>query len=276
MYVYLNHELTAEENAKISIFDHGYLYGIGLFETFRTYRGKPFLLEEHMQRLAFACQEIGLEWKQDLPRLRAEITDLLTQNGLEDGYFRYNVAAGAYPIGLPSAPYQSLTEALFVKALPEPSGEKVLTTLSLRRNTPEGSIRFKSHHYMNNILAKQETPLGAEGVFLTKEGYVAEGLVSNLFFVREDELYTPALETGILNGITREFVVELADEWHIPVHEGFFSLEFAQQADQVFVTNSIQEIVPVTRWDHIEYAPHGKGSVGEKLREHYKQSTLQR
>lgn len=275
MYMYLNDQLIAEHEAKISIFDHGYLYGVGLFETFRTYQGVPFLLERHLDRLRLGCQEIGLIWEPNQKSLEQQITTLLHKNDLKDGYFRLNVSAGAQPIGLPSGPYEQVTEALFVKGLPISSnGAKRLVTLGLPRNTPEGTRRYKSHHYLNNILGKQQTPLGAEGVFLTSTGYVAEGVVSNLFFVRDGKLYTPALETGILDGITRAYVLELAKNLGIETEEGLYPLKFAQQADEVFITNSIQEIVPVAEWDDISFKPMDYvRTVARQLQDHYRKKT---
>jgi 4-amino-4-deoxychorismate lyase len=269
VYLYLNGEIVTSELATISIFDHGYLYGVGLFETFRTYNGHPFLLENHLDRLELGCKQVGMVWERDTERVKEQITTLLQSNQLEDGYFRLNVSAGSQPIGLPSEPYTRLTEALFVKELPQRITEKRLSTVKTKRNTPEGSQRLKSHHYLNNILAKQETPLNAEGVFLTAQGKVAEGIVSNLFFIRQGELFTPALTTGILNGITRECVLHLANKLGLHVHQGEYDLVFAREADEVFVTNSIQEIMPVIQWDEQVYASQNEVSLTQRIKQEY-------
>lgn len=268
MYIYLNGELTPSDQAKISIFDHGYLYGVGLFETFRTYGGHPFLVYNHQERLAQSCGQIGMNWKRDDRQLLEQVKRLLEVNGLEDGYFRFNVSAGPKAIGLPHDPYDQLTEALFVKELAPPVRQKQLYTLSIPRNTPEGSQRLKSHHYLNNILAKQETPLDAEGVFLTTDKKVAEGIVSNLFFIHAGELHTPSLSTGILEGITRKWVCKAAHLLKISIHQGEYDVSFAQEADEVFVTNSIQEIVPVYRWGDYVYQLQ-KNNITAKLKEVY-------
>jgi 4-amino-4-deoxychorismate lyase len=269
VYLYLNGEMVESEQATISIFDHGYLYGVGLFETFRTYNGHPFLLENHLDRLELGCQQVGMVWQRDAERVKGQITALLQKNELEDGYFRLNVSAGSQPIGLPSQPYTNLTEALFVKELPPEVKQKKLVTVQTKRNTPEGSQRLKSHHYLNNILAKKEVPLDAEGVLLTAEGKVAEGIVSNLFFIRQGELFTPSLSTGILNGITRECVLHLASKLGLHVHEGEYDLSFAQEADEVFVTNSIQEIMPVFQWDEQGYGLQNETSVTQRIKQKY-------
>lgn len=268
MYLYLNGELIQSEEAKISIFDHGYLYGIGLFETFRTYAGHPFLLGNHLERLADSCQQIGLVWQKDERLLKEQIARLLAVNELSDGYFRYNLSAGPHPIGLRREKYQNLTEALFVKALPPPATQKRLYTVSIPRNTPEGVVRIKSHHYLNNLLAYREAPPDTEGVFLTKEGYVAEGVVSNLFFVKAGQVYTPSISMGILAGITRQWVLKAAQLAGLQVHEGAYSLSFAQEAEEVFMTNSIQEIVAVSEWDDHRYSLQ-EAKVSKQLKEIY-------
>jgi 4-amino-4-deoxychorismate lyase len=268
MYLYLNGRVVNEQEATISIFDHGYLYGIGLFETFRTYGGVPFLLADHLNRLQQACEHIGIEWQADQARIEAMVAHLLEVNQLADGYFRFNLSAGAAPIGLPTARYSQATEALFVKELPHSSTEKNLYTLQLRRNTPEGPIRYKSHHYLNNLLGKKEAPEDSEGIFLTEAGMLAEGVVSNLFFVYEEKLCTPQLSTGILNGITRQWVLKAAKQLQIEVEEGFYEHAFAQQADEVFVTNAIQEIKAVACWDDVMY-PSRENGITQRLQQAY-------
>jgi 4-amino-4-deoxychorismate lyase len=126
-----------------------------------------------------------------------------------------------------------------------------LQLLKLVRNTPEGAVRFKSLHYMNNILAKRELmqypwAANAEGLFVDEKGYLAEGIVSNLFFAKEGKLYTPSLNTGILPGITRAFLIRLAADSGLVLTEGLYTWSDLLAADEVFITNSVQEIVPVT------------------------------
>nr|WP_245955038.1 aminodeoxychorismate lyase [Paenibacillus flagellatus] len=242
----------------ISVYDHGFLYGMGLFETFRTYGGRPFLLEAHLRRLAAGCGELGIRYVPDAALLGALIAELLEKNGLADAYVRLSVSAGVDVLGLPAGDYEEPTVIVYMKPLP-PRDERVyaegkpIQLLELRRNSPDaGSVRFKSFHYMNNVLAKREMrrydwASGAEGVFLDEHGHVAEGIVSNVFWARDGVLYTPSLETGILPGITREFAMKLARESGLPVKEGLFGWPELLDADEAFVTNSVQEIVPVAR-----------------------------
>ncbi|MCM3703925.1 aminotransferase class IV [Paenibacillus macerans] len=271
-YVGVNGVPTPAAEAVISVMDHGFMYGIGLFETLRTYGGRPFLLERHLERLRAGCEALGI--RLDLAsgasgtgRIRGQIAELLKLNGLTEGYIRITVTAGEGPLGLPAGDYGEPATIIYVKPLPEPpamlySDGKPLWRLETSRNTPEGEVRFKSLHYMNNILAKREltrlereagvsafAPHNAapgEGLLLTAEGWLAEGIVSNLFFVQNGKLYTPDIGTGILPGITRAVVLELAAECGHEREEGYYTWDRLLEAEEVIVTNSIQEIVPVT------------------------------
>jgi len=256
-YIGLNDGVIDAKEAVVSVLDHGFLYGMGLFETFRTYGGVPFLLQRHLERMDKGCRQLGIPFHTDIEQLQTWVTRLMDNNGLKEAYIRYTVTAGEDILGLPAGDYNHPNHILFAKALPTLPEElynqgKPLQLLSTRRNTPEGQERFKSLHYMNNILAKRElvrytsASNGAEGLMLTERGHLAEGIVSNLFFVHKDVLYTPDTSTGILPGITREMVMELAAAVGIRVEEGFYTWDRLKEADEVFLTNSIQELVPVT------------------------------
>jgi 4-amino-4-deoxychorismate lyase len=251
MWAWMNGEFVKAEELRISPFDHGFLYGLGFFETFRTYEGEPFLLEEHIERLRKALDEFRIDVELDLDMLIAIIHELNVRSGEADGYFRLNVSAGAHDIGLAPSVYEKPTVILFRKNLPPLTRgkEKSAVWLKTRRNTPESEQRYKSHHYANNVLARLELPSLAEheGFFLTGEGHVAEGITSNVFWVRDGVLYTPSLETGILAGITRNWVIRKANALGINVIEGFFTPDKLEAADEVFVTNAVQELVPINQ-----------------------------
>ncbi|WP_338753257.1 aminodeoxychorismate lyase [Bacillus sp. FJAT-52991] len=263
MYIFLNGQLIPKEEAKISPFDHGFLYGLGVFETIRTYERRPFLLEEHMARLQQGLREMQIDCPITMEDAFEMIASLCEKNHLPNSSVRLNISAGEGAMGPQIEPFCEPTVLAFQRPV-FPSSEmkeKEAVLLNLRRNTPETEFRMKSHHYFNNIAAKREvgTDPAKEGLFLTKEGYVAEGVVSNIFWVKAGTLYTPALETGILNGITRLFLLKRAKELQIPVEEGFYSFAELMTADEIFFTNSVQEIAPV----HLLEGKSFPGKVGQ-------------
>lgn len=263
----------AKEAAAISPFDHGFLYGLGLFETFRVYDGHPFLLDDHLERLNNGLSLLNIKTVLNREQLLRDLSLLLEKNGLTNAYVRLNVSAGNGEIGLQTEPYVDPNVIIFVKPLPPAGGltEKKAVLLELPRNSPEGTERLKSHHFLNNVLAKREVgnALDVEGVFLTKEGYLAEGIVSNLFWTRGSTLFTPSVETGILNGVTRQFITSLARQIGLEVVEGCFRPEELEVADELFLTNSIQEIVAVNFFEKQKYPGiHGKAS--RLFHDHYR------
>ncbi|WP_042203348.1 aminotransferase class IV [Paenibacillus camerounensis] len=273
-YIGLNHQAVEAKDAVVSALDHGFLYGMGLFETFRTYGGTPFLLHRHLERLSAGCRQLGIPLDADEAALGKWIKQVMEANGLQEAYIRYTVTAGEDILGLPAGEYRQPNHLLYIKELPKLDPAlylegKGLQLLSTPRNTPEGPVRLKSLHYMNNILAKRElagyvsAAGGAEGLMLTGQGYIAEGIVSNIFYVKDDVLYTPDIRAGILPGITREMVLALAPEAGLQAEQGFYRWEQLLEADEIFVTNSIQEIVPVTMlWQGNEPFQAGKGFCG--------------
>lgn len=268
----MNGEFVKADELRISPFDHGFLYGLGFFETFRTYDGHPFLLNEHLKRLQHALDEFQIEMTLKAPKLSAIIRELNARNGDSDGYFRLNVSAGVHDIGLAPSAYEEPTIILFRKALPLTvrGKEKTAIWLNTRRNTPESEIRHKSHHYANNVRARFEMPSLAEqeGFFLSGNGYVAEGITSNVFWVHEDVLYTPSLKTGILAGITRDWVLQNAGKLNIHVVEGEFTPDLVEAADEVFITNAVQELVPIRKVGTTCFKGND-GSIYTKLHELY-------
>ncbi|MFL6518297.1 MAG: aminodeoxychorismate lyase, partial [Bacillus sp. (in: firmicutes)] len=197
------------------------------------------------------------------------VQDLLKINQLKNAYLRLNVSAGIGEVGLQVEPYNEPNLLIFPKPLPAAGElhEKSAVLLKLKRNSPEGNERLKSHHFMNNILAKREVgnAVDIEGIFLTENGFLAEGIVSNIFWVNGDILYTPSVNTGILNGITRQFIIELGKKNNLRVEEGLYTVEQVIEADEMFVTNSIQEIVPITSFEGHEFP----GKKGRWVRQFY-------
>lgn len=255
MYIYINGDYLPENEVKISPFDHGFLYGLGVFETFRIYDGHPFLLDDHFQRLAKGAKELNIELKLEKQDVEVALLNLLTLNNLKDAYVRLNISAGEAPIGLQTEAYTNPNVIIFIKPISSslPKTKKA-TFLKIARNSPEGKERLKSHHYLNNILGKREiSDLNQEGIFLSDKGHVAEGIVSNIFWAKDGQVFTPSLNTGILNGITRQFVLKMLKRNNITFQEGFYFPSDVIEADEVFITNSIQEIVLITSLNEHEY-----------------------
>ncbi|KZE53532.1 4-amino-4-deoxychorismate lyase [Brevibacillus parabrevis] len=276
MHIYANGTICPAHEASVSILDHGFLYGIGLFETLRVYDGKLFLWDDHFARLSsgLLALQIKLVWSKE--ELADAIRQTVEANGLRDAYVRLSVTAGPEGVGLVAGGYERPSLFVFAKpvaTLEVPPKPKRLQTLALPRQTAEGHQRFKSHNYLNNALARQE--LGArtdtEGLFLTHDGFLAEGIVSNLFWVTDGHLFTPSLDTGILDGVTRRHVLRLAEQLAIPTAEGRYRLEDLLAADEVFTTNSVQEIVPVLEVDGT-FVPAVYGKYTTELHLAYRQS----
>ena len=253
----------------ISPYDHGFLYGLGFFETFRTYNGKVFLWDEHWSRLTRAMVDFRITIPYEKETLVQAIEALSLANNNEDGYFRLNISAGVHDIGLQPSSYEKPTVILFRKALHAlPRGtEKSAVWLETLRNSPESPIRHKSHHYANNVKARFEVSSLAslEGFFLTYDGFVAEGITSNVFWAKGGKLYTPSLDTGILAGITRDWLIK---DSPFVVEEGLFTKDMLEKADEVFITNSIQEIVPIKKIEE-KYFLGNRGPVYATLHEAY-------
>jgi 4-amino-4-deoxychorismate lyase len=278
MYIYINGKVLSKEEAILSPYDHGFMYGLGAFETFRTYNGFPYLIDEHIFRLHEALKELNITATIDTDHVIEMVQTLLNKNNLADAYFRLNVSAGEGDIGLQTDPYDNPAVILFTKPLPPSmTPEKELVKLQTVRNTPEGRQRLKSHHYLNSILGKRELkdPAGQEGLFLTEKGFMSEGTVSNLFWYKDGTLFTPGLSTGILNGITRNWVLKASEKMNIPSKTGNYKINELHDAEEVFLTNSIQELVPVNKFEHKNF-PGAKGQLLQKLKAKYIKDTNNR
>jgi len=268
----LNGAVVEAHEAVIPALDHGLLYGIGLFETFRTYGGAPYALDRRLARLRHGCETLGIRWTMSDEAAAEWLKAVLDANGLADAYVRLTVTAGDAGLGLTDGPYERPNALLMVKPLPALDERlyregRELMILRTPRGTPETKVRLKSLHYMTNVLAKRElaasgASAGAEGLMLTREGWLAEGIVSNLFFVKDGIVRTPALGTGILPGITRAIALELARSMGLETEEGYYTVEDLLAADEVWLTGSVQELVPVTR---ISTADGAARTVGDGL-----------
>lgn len=257
MKIYIDGNFLPEEHAKISVFDHGLLYGDGVFEGIRFYNGRVFKCEEHIDRLYDSARAICMT----IPMSKAEMTEALLetirQNGLRDGYVRLLVTRGVGNLGLspdrckvPSVIIIASTIALYDPALYE-TGLKVITCATRRTSPAALSPAVKSLNYLNNIMAKIEAmQAGAgEGLLLNEQGYVAECTGDNIFVIKKGALYTPPLSAGALPGITRAVVFDLAAQMGLKISEPEMTRYDIFTADECFLTGTAAEIIPAVSLD---------------------------
>lgn len=257
MKIWLDGELVEESAAKISVFDHGLLYGDGVFEGIRFYNRRVFRLEEHIRRLFDSARAIVL----DIPWTPEEVTRFVVEtvaaNGLDDGYVRLVVTRGTGSMGL--SPYLCKRASMFIIAstislYPAEHYENGLSviTSATRRPTPGALMpQVKSLNYLNNVMAKVEAiQAGAlEAVMLNEQGYVAECTGDNIFILRDGVLHTPQVSDGALDGITRQVILELADQLGIPKVERSMTRYDLFIADEFFLTGTAAEVIPVISLD---------------------------
>ena len=256
-WVYLSGKYVPKEEAKISVFDHGFLYGDGVFEGIRAYKGRVFKLDEHIERLFRSAKAISLKIPLSKEELKEKILEVLRKNKLLDAYIRLVVSRGKGDLGLDPAKCPSPEVIIIadkIRIYPEKLYEEGLEviTSSVRRNNPSAlDPRIKSLNYLNNILAKLEaTAKGApEAIMLNQDGYVAECTGDNLFIVERGVLVTPPIWIGVLKGITRDVVIELARKEGIPCEEKAFTLFSVYSSDECFLTGTAAEVIPVTKVD---------------------------
>jgi branched-chain amino acid aminotransferase len=283
LLVWLNGELVPKSQAKVSVFDHGFLYGDGVFEGIRAYNGKVFMLDEHLDRLYDSAKSIWLTIPLTKEQMRDAILQTLRANKLRDAYIRVVVSRGEGDLGLdprkcPKPNIVIITDRieLFPEELYERGIEMV--TVSVRRNSPQAlNPNIKSLNYLNNILAKIEAINAGkpEGLMLTLDGYVAEGTGENIFIVKRGELFTPPAYMGILKGITRQVVMQLAQEEGIPVHEAVLTLHDVYIADECFLTGTGAEIIPVVKLDGRVIGDGVPGPMTKTLIQKFRQYTQQ-
>lgn len=277
--VYIDGAFYDEADAKISVFDHGLLYGDGVFEGIRAYNGKVFLCKEHIDRIFDGAKMICL----DIPATKAELEkvlyDALRENNLKDAYIRLVVTRGAGCLGLNpfKCPKASIiviaaTIELYPAALYE-SGMSIITSAVPAVNAEALNPRVKSLNYLNNILAKMEA-LNAgvlEAIMLNSQGFVAECTGDNIFMVKNGVLKTPPVSAGILEGCTRNTVMELARGAGVPVEEANLQRYDLYLADECFLTGTAAELISVTKIDGRLIGDGKPGPVTGKLLKLFRQ-----
>ena len=279
--IYLNDKLVGKDEALVSVFDHGLLYGDGVFEGIRSYNGLVFKLNEHLDRLYESAHTLMLEIPLPKEKLEKAVIETLQANRLTDAYIRLVVTRGVGDLGLD--PRKCKKATLFIIAdkialYPKEYYEKGLqiATVPTVRNHPEAlNPQLKTLNYLNNILAKIEaTNAGVdEAILLNSQGYVTECTGENIFFIRAKTLVTPPPYVGILKGITREAVMGLAAEMGLAVKEDVFTRHDLYTADEVFLTGTAAEIVPVIRIDNRKIGSGVPGKTTAKLMAEFRKLT---
>ena len=282
----INGAISPIDDARISVTDHGFLYGDGVYETIRTYDGRPFLMKKHLERLSRSASAIHLELTWSDAHLTEETRRTLAQTDRPAGSelaIRIMVTRGNGPFGYDPKLTPEPNLVILVRTLTLPTtaqreqGVPVVLT-EIRRNPIEAlDPRVKSSNLLNVILAAQDaTRVGAyEAVLFNTSGHLSECTQSNIFFVSNERLRTPSLDCGLLGGLTRDLVLEIASEASIACEEGRYPRESLFSADEVFLTSSTREILPITRLDGTPVASGRRGLVTEQLQDTYSQRVEQ-
>jgi branched-chain amino acid aminotransferase len=277
MKIFIDGKYYDERNAKISVFDHGLLYGDGIFEGIRAYHGRVFKLQEHIDRLFYSAKAILLEIPMSPARIMSAVIEACRRNKIRDGYIRLVVTRGVGTLGLnPKSCKRPSVIIIADKIQLYPPGVyqhglDIITVPTTRNLHSALNPAIKSLNYLNNILAKIEANNGGceEAVMLNAEGFVAECTGDNLFIVKNGALLTPPLSAGALYGITRRTVMELAEESGLKVSEPNLTRYDLFSADECFLTGTGAEIVPVVKIDGRVIGTGKPGRVTRRLEDEY-------
>jgi branched-chain amino acid aminotransferase len=274
MIVYVNGSFVDEEEAKVSVFDHGFLYGDGVFEGIKAYNGRIFALDEHVDRFFESAQSLQLTLPLSRTEMKQAIVETVRRNNLKDAYIRPVASRGKGALGLDPRSCKKATVVIIVDAEirhPEDiggaslsqKGIKVITT-TFRRNGPDVlSPRVKSTNYLNNILAKlQANAVGVQdAIFLNPQGFVCELTGDNLFIVKNSRVITPPLWSGVLDGVTRRAILRMGREMGLEAIEEPLTLHDLYTCDECFCTATRVEVLPITWVDGRQVGSGAPGPV---------------
>lgn len=277
---FLNDTIVKDTEGLLSTFDRGFLYGDGLFETLRTYDKKPFRLEDHITRLSNSAQYFDIPFCYTYQQIRQIIEQLLTGNNLQDAYIRMTLSRGLGVNGLISTGTCTPTFVIHTKPLAAypaslyKTGMALITSHILRSTTCPISCH-KTLNFLTNYLMKREaSEKGAhEALILNTDNHIAECTVSNIFIIEKNTVVTPSLKANVLPGITRKIALELCKENGIHASEELFGLERILGANEVFITNSLMEIMPVSKIDGHAVGKLIPGTITKLLHDKYKSLT---
>jgi branched-chain amino acid aminotransferase len=277
MKIYMNGKLVDKAKAQVSVFDHGLLYGDGVFEGIRAYNGRVFMLDEHIDRLYRSAQAISLTIPMTRKQMAKAVVISCKANKIANGYIRLIVTRGVGTLGL--NPYTCETPQVIIiaggiqlyPAKVYETGMSVVTVGTMRNQTEATNPRIKSLNYLNNVLAKIEAINAGvmECVMLNPQGYVAEASGDNIFIVRGDTLITPPSWCGSLEGITRAVVMKLAPEHGYQVKEDVLTRYDLYTADEMFLTGTAAEIISVVNMDRRIIGTGKPGPVTRELARHF-------
>ncbi|MGE6625685.1 branched-chain-amino-acid transaminase [Bacillus pumilus] len=282
-WIFLNDELVKKEDAKISVYDHGFLYGDGVFEGIRVYNGNIFRMKEHLDRLYDSARSIMLNIPYSLEELTEKMIHTVERNGLKNAYIRLVVSRGAGDLGLdPNNCGRANTViiveplAIFPKHLYETGID--IVTVPTRRNRPDVlSPKVKSLNYLNNILVRIEAHMAgvSEALMLNDQGYVAEGSADNVFIYKKGKLYTPPGYIGALEGITRNAIMEIAEDLGYEVKEEPFTRHDVYTAEEAFLTGTAAEVIAVVKVDGRTIGEGKPGIHTNKLLEQFRKRVVE-
>lgn len=279
--VNINGQLFDKEDAKISVYDHGLLYGDGVFEGMRSYGGKVFRLQEHLDRLWESAKAIGLTIPMTMEEVGRAVEETLKVNSIVDGYIRLVITRGSGTLGLDpnrTSDPQVITITDHISLYPAEfyeNGLEIVTASTVRNHPAAVNPRIKSLNYLNNVLAKMEGLRAGcvEALMLNSQGHVAECTGDNIFIVKAGHLLTPSIDSGILAGITRQVVIDLATEASVPVEELTLTRHDIYVADECFLTGSAAEVIPVVKIDDRTIGQGTPGPITRELIERFRAET---
>lgn len=256
-WIYLNGKFVTKENAKVSVYDHGFLYGDGIFEGIRIYDGNIFRCKEHLDRLYDSAKSIMLDIPLTYAEMEEALKETLRKNDMRNGYIRLVVSRGPGNLGLdpkrcPKAWVIIIVEQLSIYSEEAYRNGLRSVSVSQRRNIPDAlSPKVKSLNYLNNILVKIQANLAdvGEAIMLNAQGYVAEGSSDNIFIVKRNVVYTPPTYVGALEGVTRGAIMDLCNRLGYTLKEEPFTLHDVYCADEVFFTGTAAEVIAVREVD---------------------------
>jgi len=281
--IYIDGAWVSREDAKVSIFDHGLLYGDGVFDSVRSYDGRLFKLDEHVNRLYLSAKGIGLDIGIPKAKFTEQVIESIRRNNLRDAYVRLVVTRGPGDLGIDPRKCTKSTIIILADKItiyPEETYKRGLRVIiASTRRTPPDSLngKIKSLNYLNNIIAKLEhihTGMD-ESLMLNHEGYLVEGTVENIFLVKGKKLLTPPCHIGALEGITRQTTIDLAPSVGLSAEEALLTANDLYTADECFLTGTGAELVPVVQVDGRAIGDGKPGPVTQKMLAAYREYTKQ-